>query len=68
MTRQLRHPLTWCLLAVLGVIGFILVRPGEITLAGRTVSLRKPHNAIHFAYVLVFLRLLTWWLRGGRSG
>src|SRR5262249_5870368 len=31
------------------------------------VNLYPPHNLVHAAYVVLFLRLVGWWRRGGRA-
>ena len=64
---QLRHPLTWAI-AFLSLVSAYVYQQGErpIQVAGHSISLYPPHNLIHVAYVLLFLRLAPWWWRRGR--
>jgi hypothetical protein len=66
---QIRHPLTWAI-AFLLVVSAYVYQQGEIPfqVAGQSLSLYPPHNLIHFAYVLLFLRLTSWWWHQGRLG
>jgi 4-amino-4-deoxy-L-arabinose transferase-like glycosyltransferase len=62
------HPLTFALAAALVLTGVVYCRGDRPFRWGeREVSLYPPHNLIHVAYVLLFLRLLPWWLRTGRN-
>jgi hypothetical protein len=64
---QLRHPLTWIAAAMLLLsVGVFLHGERPFTVAARSISLYPPHNLIHVAYVLLFLRLAAWWWRQGR--
>ncbi len=65
--EQLRHPLTWGIVLLLLVIA-CAYQYGErpLRLWGHAISLYPPHNLIHFAYVLLFIRLTAWWWRHGR--
>jgi hypothetical protein len=64
---QLRHPLTWIAAAMLLLsVGVFLHGERPVSVAGRSISLYPPHNLIHVAYVLLFLRLAAWWRRQGR--
>lgn len=67
-SAQLRHPLNGAAAVVLLFSAYVFLR-GEhpFRLAGRSISLYPPHNLIHVAYVLMFLRLLPWWWRRGRN-
>jgi hypothetical protein len=38
-----------------------------LELGGHVISLYPPHNPIHVAYVLLFLRFLPWWWSRGRQ-
>lgn len=62
LLRQLRHPLTYILLAALGAAAWVLATGGaEFHVAGVDVSVNKPHNLIHAAYCLLFVRFVSWW-------
>jgi hypothetical protein len=64
---QLRHPWTYALSASLLPIGIVAWRGDQPFIWGELrISLYPPHNLIHVAYVLVFLRLAGWWWRVGR--
>ena len=64
---QLRSPLLWSAGAVLTLSAFVLSRGDQpLFLAGQRIALYPPHNLLHIAYVLVFLRLAPWWWRRGR--
>lgn len=66
--RQLRHPLTYLLVALTGVIGWIMVQDSpSISIFGREVSLSTPHNVLNIAYAVLFIRVLLWWRKAGRS-
>jgi hypothetical protein len=64
---QIRHPLNWAV-AVLLLASACVYQQGEqpFRLLGHSISLYPPHNLIHLAYVLLFVRLAQWWLRQGR--
>jgi hypothetical protein len=66
---QLRHPLTWAV-AVLLLASAYVYQHGEqpFRVFGYSMSLYPPHNLVHFAYVLLFVRLARWWLQQGRRG
>jgi hypothetical protein len=40
---------------------------GPVAVGGRSISLYPPHNFLHAAYVVLFLRLVSWWRGGGRE-
>jgi hypothetical protein len=65
---QWRQPLNYVLAVLLALVGIIYWR-GErpIELGGRSLSVFPPHNFIHAAYVVLFLRLIPVWRRGGRA-
>jgi hypothetical protein len=67
MAMQLRHPVSWAV-AFLLLASVYVYQHGEqpFYLWGRSISLYPPHNLIHLAYVLLFVRLAQWWLRQGR--
>ncbi len=67
-TAQLRHPLTWAAAGLL-LASACVYHCGErpLQLWGYSLSLYPPHNLIHIAYVLVFVRLAPWWWRQGRQ-
>jgi hypothetical protein len=64
---QLRHPLTWAVVFLLLASAYVY-QNGErpFRLLGHSISLYPPHNVIHLAYVLFFVRLALWWRRQGR--
>jgi len=68
IAAQLRQPLTWAA-AVLLLASAFVYQHGErpLQLFGHSISLYPPHNLIHFAYLLVFVRLAQWWWRQGRQ-
>jgi hypothetical protein len=65
---QFRHPLTWAALILLLASAYVYQR-GErpFTFLGHSLSLYPPHNLIHVAYVLLFVRLAQWWRQQGRQ-
>ncbi len=68
IAAQLRHPLTWAATVLLLASAFVY-QHGErpFRLFGHSISLYPPHNLIHFAYVVIFVRLAQWWWRRGRQ-
>lgn len=61
---ELRNPLNYLILILLGLALWIAVSGGTVlNVGGREISVRTPHNMIHVAYVLGFVRLLLWWKR-----
>jgi hypothetical protein len=67
LAAQLRHPLSWGLAVVLLFSAYVY-QLGEqpFVLFGHSFKLYPPHNLIHIAYVLLFLRVTPWWWRQGR--
>ncbi len=66
-SAELRHPLTYGIAFILLLIGFVAGRGDRpLMWSGQRISLYPPDNLIHIAYVLVFLRLASWWWRTGR--
>ncbi|MGH7169261.1 MAG: hypothetical protein ACRELG_03155 [Gemmataceae bacterium] len=65
---QFRHPLSWAVVFLL-LASVYVYQHGErpFRVLGHSISLYPPHNLIHVAYVLLFLRLAPWWWRQGRS-
>lgn len=65
---QLRHPLTWGIALLTLASAFVFLH-GErpFRWAGHSISLYPPHNLIHVAYVLFFIRLAQWWRVEGRQ-
>jgi hypothetical protein len=65
---QLRHPLTWAA-AILLLASVYVYQHGErpFRLWGHSLSLYPPHNLIHLIYVLLFIRLASWWRRQGQQ-
>ncbi|HTU90182.1 MAG TPA: hypothetical protein VMF69_08925 [Gemmataceae bacterium] len=68
IAAQLRHPLNWGAAALLLASAYVY-QQGEWTfqLLGHSISLYPPHNLIHIAYVLMFVRLASFWRRQGRQ-
>jgi hypothetical protein len=65
---QLRHPLTYVLLALLGVLAVVLSFRGEpIRLGTRQVSTQSQQNLVSVLYMVACLRLWPWWWRTGRG-
>jgi hypothetical protein len=65
---QARHPLTWILALLLLACAAIAAHGDRpVTVGGHSVSLYPPHNVLHAAYIVLFLRLVSWWRGGGRE-
>jgi hypothetical protein len=65
---QVRQPLNWVLALLLLACAAIAAHGDRpVTVGGRGVSLYPPHNFLHAAYVVLFLRLVSWWRGGGRE-
>jgi hypothetical protein len=68
LVAQLRHPLTYVLALLLLVSGIVQVRGDRpVFITGKSIGLYPPHNILHAAYVVLFLRLWGWWRSGGRD-
>jgi hypothetical protein len=68
LAAEVRRPLGWASLLVLGLTLVVSVRgPQPLVLGGRSLSLYPPHNLIHLAYVVLFVRAVLWWRRSGRA-
>jgi hypothetical protein len=66
LASELRRPSTLILVALVAVIGGVLAHgPRPIEWGAWSFWLFPPHNIIHIAYVIVFIRLVVWW-RSGR--
>ncbi len=56
--NQVRHPLTYVLVAVMALVIFLFARgPTAIQIAGSRVSLYPPNNLLTIAYAVLFLRV-----------
>jgi hypothetical protein len=67
-TAQLRHPLTWAAVILLLAVALVYYHgERQFRILGHSISLYPPHNLIHVAYVLLFIRLAQWWRRKGRQ-
>jgi hypothetical protein len=68
ITAQLRHPLTWAI-AFLLLLSAAVYQRGErpFEICGHSIALHPPHNLVHLAYLLLFVRLAVWWRRQGRT-
>jgi hypothetical protein len=65
---QWRQPLNYVFVVLLLLIGWIAWRGDTpVVLLGKSLSVYPPHNFIHAAYVVLFLRLLPVWRRTGRE-
>jgi Dolichyl-phosphate-mannose-protein mannosyltransferase len=65
---ELRQPLNYVVAVVLVLAGLIVAHGDKPFVLGRsTVSLFPPHNVVHVAYVIVFVRLVRWWIGTGRE-
>lgn len=68
LRAQLRHPLNYALALLLGgVAWFFISGGGDFHILGRDVSFSSPHNLLHLAYVVLFIRVCVWWRRVGRE-
>jgi hypothetical protein len=68
LVAQLRHPLTYALLAACGVTLYVQYAGGlTFTWAGRTATIGRIDIPVEVAYVLLLLRILPWWRRDGRA-
>jgi hypothetical protein len=68
LKAQLRHPLTYLLVPVLGLLAMVWWSGGwSVQIGGHRISLNWPHNLVHIAFLLVILRCLPWWWRSGRA-
>ena len=67
LLAQLRHPLNYCIAAMLGLLVWQKYGGLErLNILSWQISFQTPHNLVHIAYVFAFLRVLPWWLRTGR--
>lgn len=68
IAAQLCQPLNWIAGILLLASAYIYQR-GEhpLQLFGRSFSLYPPHNLIHLAYIVMFIRLARWWWQQGRQ-
>jgi hypothetical protein len=65
---QLRRPLNYILAAILAVVAVVMAHGNRpIAWRGQDISLYPPHNLIHAAYVVFFLRVGIWWWKEGRA-
>ena len=65
---QFRRPLNYVLAALLAAIAVIMLRLNPpLFWSGKEVALYPPHNLLHAAYVVFFLRLAFWWWTTGRA-
>src|SRR5262249_1644468 len=64
--RQLRHPLTYLLAAVLVLLAVVAATHGTTVYLGSwQISLHTTHNVVHLAYAILFVRLVLWWWKEG---
>jgi hypothetical protein len=65
---EVRQPLNHLLAMVLLLVATVLAHGARPFLVGSaSVSLFPPHNIVQVAYVIVFIRLVRWWLATGRD-
>jgi hypothetical protein len=68
LRAQLRHPLTYLLAVLLALLALVVgLGSRTIRIAGIPLSAGAAPNLLSVAYVVLFLRLLPWWYRSGRS-
>jgi hypothetical protein len=68
LKRQWHRPLNYVLAIILGLIAAIYLRGDRpLVLNGRAISLYPPHNFIHAAYAVLFLRMVAWWRSTGKE-
>ena len=68
LSRQIRRPLNYGLLALVGLMSAIWLSGGWTwNVAGRPIEMRTNINLITFAYAIVLLRMIGWWRNGGRD-
>jgi hypothetical protein len=68
LRSQLRAPLNYVLLAVLGLIAWACWRgPVPLTWGERSLNVYPPFNFIQIAWWVFFLRLWGWWRATGRA-
>jgi hypothetical protein len=68
LRAQLRQPLSYLLAGVTVLLAAVLVGGGHtLVLRGKSISVHSPHNLLHLAYIILFVRGVSWWRRGGRA-
>lgn len=67
LKTQVKHPLTWVMVALGCVLTVPLFTSGVVHVAGWEVSLRSPQNVVSVLAWVVFLRLWPWWRHSGRT-
>jgi hypothetical protein len=61
---QWRRPGNYLLLAIGAVLAVLLFHGGfSISFRGQLIVVHSPHNLIHAAYIILFIRLAWWWRR-----
>jgi hypothetical protein len=66
LLAQLRHPLTYPLIAVLAVLAVFAIRgPFQIPIGSKPITVKRPDTIATVAVWLLVLRLLPWWVRTG---
>ncbi len=62
--KESRNSLNYVVAALAVLLGAVLVGGGgTFEIAGRGVSIQSPHNILHLIYVIVFIRVVAWWIR-----
>ncbi len=65
---QFRRPLNYVLAVILAVAAVLMLHGDHpFTWQGQEVMLYPPHNVIHAAYIVFFLRIVWWWSQEGRA-
>jgi hypothetical protein len=65
---ELRRPSSWLIAVVLALVAVVWAHGDRpFVVGGREVWLFPPNNILQVVYVLLFVRLVAWWRRGGRA-
>jgi hypothetical protein len=68
LQAQMRRPLNYLLVILLALCAWVLVGGGQsLIVFGKAISLHSPHNLVHLAYLVLFVRAVLWWRHGGRE-
>ena len=65
---ELKHPLNYIALAFAGAAIYVaMTGGGTFALGSWSFSVQEPHNLVHFAYIVAFVRGVLWWRKTGRA-